>query len=254
MKTKKVMTPLGALIGLLMLAGCDTQTDDGIWLDDMANPFIGTWSYSSTNMSNVTTTTTMEFKTDGAIEVTTKQGENNPTISTVYYLVKDDFLVLSTTSGSYYTKCRFEVIDNSRIRVVQDAGSATIYTRVGAENPNADRTIVLNDNLNGFWRWSINHGTEEGAMFMYDWWTIGTNAAYHVYHYMGKNKRYIDRGEFSYYFDSGNNRLVALSDQYTVTVYDLSNVDLDNGRFQLGARKYEKFDGETFWEANHTPW
>ena len=205
-------------------------------------------------MSGVTTTTTREFKTDGTIAVTVKQGDNTPTESSAYYLVKDDFLVLSTTSGSFYTKYRFSVIDNNSIKIVQDAGSTTTYTRVGEENPNADRTSVLNNGLNGYWRWSIAHGTEEGAMFMYDWWTIGTDGTYHVYHYMNKNKHYLDCGEFSYYFDSGNNRLVALSDQYTVTVYESSNVDLGNGKFQLGTRKYEQFDGETFWESGHTAW
>jgi hypothetical protein len=36
---------------------------------------------------------------------------------------------------------------------------------------------------------------------------------------MHKDTYFVDRDEFSYYFDSGNNRFVTLSNGYTATVY-----------------------------------
>lgn len=262
MKTKFFWTlAASAIISLLVFGGCDTPTgDDGYWLAEVANPLIGTWKTSSTNMmSKVTTITEREFRTDGTIAVTTTTGDNEPSQSTAYYLIKDNYLVVSSTSGLYYTKYYVEVIDNNNLRIVQDGNPAVIYTRVGDENPNADRTTVLNNNLDGYWRWSLNHGDTEASNFMYDWWTINKDGTYHVCHYMNKKKDYIDRGEFSYYFDSANNRLVVLSNLYTVTVYTASNVNLNDGKFTLTPavgteRNYEKFDGETFWENGHTAW
>jgi hypothetical protein len=249
---------ISVFISLLVFDGCDTPVgDDEYWLAGVANPLIGTWETRSTAMNGTVTITEREFKTDGTIAVTTTGG--NTSSSTSYYLIKDKFFVVSSTSSPYYTKYFFEVIDNNTLRIIEDGRSATNYTRVGDENPNVDRTMNLNNDLDGYWRWSLDHGTTEANSFMYDWWTINTGGTYHVYHYMSKNKHYRDRGEFSYYFDSDNKRLVTLSNGYTVTVYATSNVDLANGEFTLtptggSVRNYEKFDGSSFWESGHTKW
>jgi hypothetical protein len=237
------------IISLLVLASCDTPTsgDEGYWLAEVSNPFIGTWQTAATNMSGVTTTTTREFKTDGTIAVTTQQGDSTPTTSTVYYLVKDNFLILSTGSGSYYVKYLFEVIDNNTIKIVQDAGSTTSYTRVGAENPNADRTTSLGSKgITGYFRSS----TVSSASTMYDWYTFRDDGTYHVYHWMNNDPHYIDRGDFSYYIDDAN-RFVSITNGYTVRVWTDFTRDNTSNPKTIGwndgtARTFNEFDGENF--------
>ena len=259
----------GALISLVALTGCDTPVEDGIWLDEAANPFIGTWTLAGDGM---TAATTREFKTDGTVVVTVPKPNTDPTVSTEYYMVKDDILVHSqnyngNTVSRNPLKFRFTVIDNNNIELLLDTGGYQYWTRVGDENPDAGRAIVLDNNFSGtnykYWRWSMDHGTEEGAMFMYDWWIIRADGTIHAYHYMDKNKEYIDRSEFAYYFDSGKNRLVILTSAYSVRSYEVSSIDwtADPHHFALletGAtgnpRKFEQFDGETFWESGHTAW
>jgi hypothetical protein len=156
---------ISAFISLLALAGCDTPVSGGDdnWLEGTANPFIGTWKTSSTNMDGVETITERNFKTDGTIAVTTKKGDSAPAESTVYYLVKDNFLVLSTTTDSVYTKYRFEVIDNNTIKLKQDGGGTTVYNRSGDENPDADRNITLSKGLNAAYR-AGNYSIEDGPL------------------------------------------------------------------------------------------
>jgi hypothetical protein len=238
---------IGAAIGLLALAGCDDALgDDGIWLDDVANPFIGTWTVSTVSMMGITTTTTREFKTDGTIAVTTKQGDNDPAPSTAYYLVKDDFLVISAISGSFYTKYRFRVIDNNHLEIVQDAGSATHYTRSGAENPNANRTLSLSIGIAGCFRSNML----DSSSTMYDWHTFKTDGTFHVYHWMNNDPYYIDWGEHSYYID-GDNRFVSITNGYTVRVYTGFSHNTSSDPNSIGwndgsDRTFNAFDGETF--------
>jgi hypothetical protein len=245
----------GAAFVLLVLAGCDNPVDgNDDWLAEEANPFIGTWKTESTNMMNVKTTTLREFKTDGTIAITTTQGENEPALSTSYYLIKDNILVVSSSSAPFYTKYLFEVIDNNSLKIAQDGRSVTTYTREGDENPDSDRTIALSNGLEGFWRRNnLNFGSTEAGNFMYDWHTFRKDGTYHVYHYMSKNKHYVDRGDFSYFID-GDNRLVSLSNGYTVTVYHDFTKNGDNAfSWKTSADGevlgFEKFNGETFWHA-----
>jgi hypothetical protein len=241
---KNVLLTLVTAFGLLALAGCDTPVnDEGNWLAGVANPLIGTWSYGSGTGAR-----RAEFKNDGTVVVT---NTNTDAVSVSPCLVKDNFLVISSSDSPYYTKYFFEVIDNNSLKVVQDGRSSTVYARVGAENPDANRTIALIKGFDGFWRRdNLNFGTEEAANFMYDWHAFRKDGTFHVYHYMNKDKHYIDRGDFSYFIDSGN-RLVSLSNGYTVTVYyDFAKSDnafswktSGNGD-PLG---FERFDGETFW-------
>ncbi|MDR1127708.1 MAG: hypothetical protein LBL20_00205 [Treponema sp.] len=197
-------------------------------------------------MTGVTTTTTREFKTDGAIAVTIQQGDNAPTSSVVYYLVKDNFLILSTGSSPFYVKYLFEVIDNNNIKVTQDAGSTSFYTRVGVENPNVNRTTSLTTGINGYFR----SNTVTGASTMYDWYTFKDDGSYHVYHWMNNDPHYIDRGDFSYYIDSGN-RFVSITNGHTVRVWadftrnntsDPKTIGWNDGQ----AKTLNEFDGETF--------
>jgi hypothetical protein len=262
---------ISAAVSLLALTGCDTPVGDGIWLDEEANPFIGTWTLAGDGM---TAALTREFKADGTVVATVPSSKPNtePTVSTEFYLVKDDILVHSQNyNGNNISKnpfkFRFTVIDNNNIRLLLDTGGYQYWTRVGDENPDADRKIVLANNFAGntekYWRWSMSHGETEGAMFMYDWWIIRADGTLHSYHYMEKNKEYIDRGEFAYYFDSGKNRFVILTSAYTVRAYEVSSIDweantphfalLENGATG-NPRKFEQFDGETFWESGHTIW
>jgi hypothetical protein len=246
---------IGAALTLLGLAGCDDPVNGGDdnWLAETANPFIGTWKTETTNMtSGVKTTTVREFKTDGTIAVTTTQGENPPASSISYYLIKDNILVVSSPGAPFYTKYLFEVIDNNSLKIAQDGRSVTTYTRQGDENRDAGRTTTLNNSLEGFWRRdNLNFGTEEAAMFMYDWYTFRKDGTYHVYHYMNKNKHYVDRGDFSYFID-GDKRLVSLSNGYTVTVYhNFTKNGEDAFSWKTSADEadlgFERFDGETFW-------
>jgi hypothetical protein len=246
---------LSAITGLLALVGCDTPVDsidsiDGNWLAKEKNPFIGTWGYGGTAMDGTVTNYELEFKTDGTIVNKTTTG-GSTTTTTQYYLIKDNYIVISSTNG--YTKYKFEAPNNTQIKLTANA-NPTYYTRVGAENPNASRTFNLTNGLDGYWRRdNLSFGTEEGAMFMYDWYTFNKNGTYHVYHYMNKNKHYIDRGEFSYYID-GSNRLVTINRLYDVTVYyDFTKTGNDafswaatSGGSTLG---WERFDGETFWHT-----
>jgi len=244
---------LSAIAGLLALLGCDTpvDSDDGNWLAKEKNPFIGTWGYSSTNMTTgVVTNNELEFKTDGTI-TTAITTSGSTTTSTQYYLIKDNFIVISGSGSTIYTKYQFEVPNNKTIKLVANANPTT-YTRVGAENPHANRTFNLPNGLEGYWRRdNLNFGATEAANFMYDWYTFNKNGTYRVYHYMNSNKNYIDRGEFSYYIDD-NNRLVTVNRLYDVTVYyDFTKVGANafswattSGGSALG---FEKFDGVTFW-------
>jgi len=243
---------LSAMAVLLALAGCDSPVEEpvgaGNWLVKEQNPFIGTWGYSSTGMSGVVTTTELEFKTDGTITTSTTTNDStttSTTTSTQYYLIKDNFIVISGTGNTVYTKYRFEVRDNNTIALVAN-GNPTVYTRVGAENPSVSRNFNLLNGLEGYWR----RDTVTAASTMYDWYTFNENGTYRVYHYMNQNKHYVDRGEFSYYID-GSDRLVTLNRLYDVTVYyDLTKIDDDafswaatSGGNALG---FERFDGETF--------
>jgi hypothetical protein len=238
---------VSVVFSLLVLAGCDTPANgaDGNWLALEANPLIGTWSYGSGSSAQQA-----EFKNDGTV-VIANPNDNSSLASP--YLIKDNFLVISSSSSPYYTKYFFEVIDNNSLKVVQDGRSTTVYTRTGEENPNVNRTITLSNGFDGYWRRdNLNFGTEEGATFMYDWYTFRKDGTYHVYHYMNKDKHYIDRGDFSYFIDSGN-RLVSLSNGYTVTVYyDFAKTD---NAFSWktsadgSALGFERFDGEIFWHA-----
>jgi hypothetical protein len=263
---------ISALITLLALTGCDTATNPGndSWLAGEKNPFIGTWLQSSTNMSNVTTTTTREFKTDGTIAVTIKKGDAAPTESTVYYLVKDNFLVLSSTTGSFYTKYRFEVIDNNTIKLKQDGGGTSAYKRSGDENRGVNRTTVLSKGLEAAYRATTPSGMAhyadgdngdsvdgEPSNNMYNWYRFSADGTFGFDHYMNKNPHYIDRGEYSYYIDASGH-LVTLSPEYTVTVYyDFSPNDATTapGTFTWAttsggtAVSYSKFDGVDFWHA-----
>jgi hypothetical protein len=234
------------VISLLVLAGCDSPTTgaDGNWLARETNPLIGTWSYGSGSGAREA-----EFKNNGTVVIT---NPNDSSSATSPYLVKDTFLVISSASSPYYTKYFFEVIDNNSLKIVQDGRSTTFYTRKGAENPDANRTITLNDGFDGYWRRdNLNFGAEEGAMFMYDWYTFQKDGTYHVYHYMNKDKYYIDRGDFSYFIDGS--RLVSLSNGYTVTVYyDFTKSDNAFSWKTSGdgsALSFEKFNGETFWHS-----
>jgi hypothetical protein len=238
---------LSVALGVMVLAGCDTGADDDSnWLARTGNPFIGTWSYGSGTGERQA-----EFKNDGTI-VITNPNDNNAT-TTSAYLVKDNFLVISQTTSPYYTKYFFEVIDNSNLKVVEDGKRTLYYARVGNENPGADRITVLNDELAGFWRRdNLNFGQTEGAMFMYDWYTFRSDGTYHVYHYMNKQKDYIDRGDFSYLIADG--KLISLSNGYTVTVYynyTKSNADTFSWKTTAEgeALGFERFNGETFWHA-----
>jgi hypothetical protein len=250
----------GAVFSLLVVASCATTGNGGTgtggnsnWLAGVSNPFIGTWKTEATNMmTGVKTTTVREFKTDGTITVTTTQGENPPASSVAYYLIKDNIVVISSSAAPFYTKYFFEVIDTNSLKIAQDGRSTTTYARQGDENPEADRTIALSDGLEGFWRRdNLNFGTEEDAMFMYDWHTFRKDGTYHVYHYMNKDKHYVDRGSFSYFIDG--NRLVSLSNGYTVTVYhDFTKTGANAFSWKTSADAanvlgFERFDGETFW-------
>jgi hypothetical protein len=268
---KSISRALGisAFISLLALTGCDTPVgDEGYWLAGLANPFIGTWSQSSTNMMNITTTTTREFKTDGTIAVAAKIGDAAPTETTVYYLVKDNFLILSATSSPFYTKYRFEVIDNNTITLKQDGGGTTVYNRSGDENNGVNRTTVLNKGLNAAYRAANPSGMAhyadgdnndnvdgEPSNNMYNWYLFSADGTFSFDHYMNKDPHFIDRGKYSYYIDASGH-LVTLSPEYTVTVYyDFSPVDTtaapntftwkttSNG----SAVSYSKFDGIDFW-------
>jgi hypothetical protein len=258
------------IISLLVLASCDTPTsdDEGYWLAEVSNPFIGTWQTAATNMSGVTTTTTREFKTDGTIAVTTQQGDSTPTTSTVYYLVKNNFLILSTTSGSFYTKYKFEVVDNNTIKLKQDGGGTTVYNRSGDENNGVDRTTVLSKGLNAAYRAATPSGMAhyvdgdngdsvegEPSNNMYNWYLFSIDGTFSFDHYMNKNPHYIDRGKYSYYIDASNH-LVTLSPEYTVTVYyDFTpgNTTTVPDTFtwkttSAGSEvSYSKFDGVDFW-------
>ena len=188
MKRKNVTAlVMGAFISLLALTGCDTPVgDEGYWLADVANPFIGTWGLPSGGM---TTGTSREFRNDGTFTATTINGETTTTTEG-FYLVKDDFLILSQTSNPYYARYRFTVFDNNTIRVLSDGSTSSSYqtwVREGDENSNADRTITLSNGLDGFWRSdSLDFGREEGAMFMYDYHSFSKNGTFHSYHYMNK--------------------------------------------------------------------
>jgi hypothetical protein len=248
---------IGVIFSLLALAGCDNPVNDGNdnWLAETANPFIGTWKTETANMAGVKTTTAREFKTDGTIAVTTTQGENPPESSAAHYLIKDNILVVSSSTPPFYTKYYFEVIDNNSLKIAQDGRSVTTYTRQGDENPDVNRTITVSSGLEGFWRRdNLNFGATEAGNFMYDWHTFRKDGTYHVYHYMNKNKHYVDRGEFSYFIDSDNNRLVSLSNGYTVTVYhNFTKTGDDAFSWKTSADGdalgFERFDGETFWHS-----
>jgi hypothetical protein len=265
---KKEITLMSALAGLMLyvtfLAACTTtggyanrgdlaaSGEKEYWLAGAVNPLIGTWSYSGGGMG--AQAGQREFKNDGTVTIT----ENNAA-TTAYYLIKDNIFLVSSMNSPYYTKYLIEVIDNNTLKIVQDGNRVFTYTRVGDENPNVNRIITLSNGFDGYWRWSLDHGTNESDMFMYDWWTVRKDGTYHVYHYMNKDKYFVDRGEFSYYFDSGNSRLVTLSNGYTVTVYTTSNGDFADGKFTLtpiggSGRNYEQFDGSTFWESGHQKW
>jgi hypothetical protein len=257
MKTRFFWPPAASvIISLLVFAGCDTPAgDDGYWLAGVANPLIGTWKTRSTAMNGTETITEREFKTDGTIAVATTKGDGEPETSSAYYLIKDTFLVISSATSPYYTKYFFEVIDNNTLKIVQDGKSVTTYTRGGAENPNADRTITLSNRLDGFWRRdNLVFGAEEAANFMYDWYAFRKDGTYHVYHYMNKNKHYVDRGDFSYFIDDGK-RLISLSNGYTVTVYHEFTKSEGDDAFSWKTSEsgealgFENFDGETFWHA-----
>jgi hypothetical protein len=260
---------ISAVFSLLALAGCDTTTNSGNdnWLAEEKNPFIGTWSQSSTNMSNVTTTTTREFKTDGTIAVATKVGDAAPTESTACYLVKDNFLVLSTTTGSFYTKYRFEVIDNNTIKLKQDGSGTSVYSRSGDENRGVDRTTVLSKGLNAAYRATTPTGmahyvdgdNDDNVVGepnnMYNWYLFSIDGTFSFDHYMNKNPHYIDRGKYSYYIDASSH-LVTLSPEYTVTVYYDFTPDNNTtlpGTFTWKIASggsevsYSKFDGVDFW-------
>jgi hypothetical protein len=261
---------INAFISLLALAGCDTPVSGGDdnWLAGTANPLIGTWKTSSTNMMGVTTITEREFKTDGTIGVTTKTGDDTPAESTVYYLVKDNFLVLSTTSGSFYTKYRFEVIDNNTIRLKQDGGGTTVYNRSGDENKDANRTTVLSKGLNAAYRATTPSGMAhyadgdngdsvegEPSNNMYNWYLFNADGTFSFDHYMNKDPHYIDRGKYSYYIDASGH-LVILSPEYTVTVYydfTPANASTAPDTFTWKTTStgpevsYSKFDGADFW-------
>ncbi|MDR2095584.1 MAG: hypothetical protein LBP76_08710 [Treponema sp.] len=238
---------ISAVFSLLVLAGCDDPVNgNDDWLADTANPFIGTWKTETTNMQGVKTTTTREFKTDGTIVVTTKQGENDPVSSTSYYLVKDDILVISQTNSPYYTKHRFSVIDNNNIKLVEDLrGSTALYTREGEENPDVNRTTVLATAITGYWRSKNTSGAT-----MYDWYNFSNDGTYHVYHWMNDDPHYIDRGEFGYYIDSADN-FVSITGQYTVRVFtgftrNDSSTPNTIGWTDESAKTFYTFDGETF--------
>jgi hypothetical protein len=242
------MALISAALSLLVLAGCDDPINDNSnWLAKERNPFIGTWTTTSTNMMGVTTTTKREFKIDGTIAVTATQGENEPVSSTVNYLIKDDILVVSQANSPYYIKYRFSVIDNNQINLVQDVtGSATSYRREGAENPGVNRTTVLAKGVSGYWRPS----TATSASTMYDWYTFNTNGTYHVYHWMNNEPNYIDRGEFSYYIDSANN-FVSITGQYTVRVFAGFTHNTSSSPKTIGwndgeGRTFSEFDGKNF--------
>ncbi|MDR2109823.1 MAG: hypothetical protein LBP32_00795 [Spirochaetaceae bacterium] len=247
MKKRLVSTfVIRAAFILLVLAGCDDPVNSGNdnWLADTANPLIGTWAYGSGNSAREAA-----FKTDATVVTV---NPNDKTSTTLPYLIRDNFFVVSSTSSPYYTKYFFEVIDNNTLKVVQDGRSTTIYTRKGAENPDAGRAITLSNGLEGFWRRdNLKFGTTEAAMFMYDWYTFRKDGTYHVYHYMNKQKDYVDRGDFSYFIDNGN-RLVSLSNGYTVTVYhNFTKTGGDAFSWKTSADGeglgFEKFDGKTFW-------
>jgi hypothetical protein len=271
MKTKIFWTlAISAVISLLALAGCDTPVgDEGYWLAGVANPFIGTWKTETTNMIGAKTTTTREFKTDGTIAVSAKTGDAEPTESAASYLVKDDFLILSTTSGSFYTKYRFEVIDNNTIRLKQDGGGTTVYSRSGDENRGVDRTTVLSKGLNAAYRATSPSGMAhyadgdngdnadgEPTNNMYNWYLFSADGTFSFDHYMNKDPHYIDRGKYSYYIDASNH-LVTLSPEYTITVYyDFTPADASAAPATFTWKttsagegvSYSKFDGETFWK------
>ena len=258
---------LSAIAGLLALVGCDTpaDSDNGDWLVEEKNPFIGTWGYSSTNMTTgVVTNYELEFKTDSTI-VSRTMSNGNTTTSTQYYLIKDNFIIISGSGSTVYTKYQFQALDNKNIKLTAN-GNPTNYTRVGAENPNADRTFNLPNGLEGYWRRdNLAFGQTEAASFMYDWYTFNKDGTYHVYHYMGHEKYYVDRGEFSYYIESytekdsngddiGKKRIVTINRLYDVTVYYDFTKNSDNAFSWATASSgaalgWERFDGETFWHA-----
>jgi hypothetical protein len=237
----------GAAFGLLVLSGCDNPVDgNDDWLAEEANPFIGTWKTETTNMAGVKTTTAREFKTDGTIAITTTKGEAEPELSTSYYLVKDDILVISQTTSPYYTKHRFSVIDNNNIELVEDLrGGIARYIREGEENSDADRTTALAAGITGYWRSSNTPGAT-----MYDWYEFSNDGTYHVYHWMNNDPHYIDRGEFGYYID-GNSNFVSITSQYTVRVFATFTRDTDSSpktiKWTDGSEKtFYAFDGKTF--------
>jgi hypothetical protein len=241
---------LSIVFGLLALAGCDTPVnDDEIWLAKEKNPLIGTWAYGSGSGAREA-----EFKADGTVAV---YNPNDQQSAGAFYLLKDNFFVVSSTSSPFYIKYFFEVIDNNTLRVTQDGKSVAAYTRRGEENPGVVRTLVLSNGLDGFWRRdNLNFGTEEEAMFMYDWHTFRRDGTYHVYHYMNKQKDYVDRGDFSYFIDDSN-RLVSLSNGYTVTVYhDFTKNGENTFSWKTSsdgaALGFERFDGKTFWHPIET--
>jgi hypothetical protein len=269
---------ISALTGLLALAGCDTPVgDEGYWLAEEANPFIGTWGPPGDGMTAATKT---EFKTDGTFISTTPPAEEGaePEIYNGFYLVKDDILVISQNDAFAHVKYRFTVIDNNTINVVYDRYNGSSYqnwVRTGEENPDAVRTTVLTNNFAGsgekYWRKSLAHRVDgdgnEASSFMYDWWIIKNDGTLHGYHYMYKRKDYIDRGESAYFYDTDRKYLTVLSPAYSIIVYKITEEDWDAdpyARFKwqpsyndanLGASaKIEEFDGETFFEKGHTAW
>jgi hypothetical protein len=234
---------LNTVFTMLVLAGCDDAVhDDGNWLADESNPLIGTWTTAVTNMMGVTTTTKREFKNDGTIAVTTKQGDNPETSSSAYYLVKDDILVVSQTTDPHYIKYRFSVIDNNNLKIVRDGtGNVTYYMREGAENPGANRTTELSWGISGYYR-----AGNSSAATMYDWYDFKKDGTYRVYHWMNDNPHYIDRGEFSYYIDDASN-FVSITGQYTVRLFtgftqDTTTIKWDDG----SERTFYEFDGKNF--------
>jgi hypothetical protein len=226
--------------------GQGTSIEAGNWsLANESNPFIGTWGYSTTStmgMNRGTTEYELEFKTDSTIVQKTTAPNGSITTSTLYYLIKGSYIVISSTNGSY-TKSTFTVNNNKEIKV-----GSTTYTRVGAENPDADRTFnLINGGLDGYWR-STNITSSS-----YDWYTFNKNGTCHWYQYKNGNPKDTDKGEFSYYIDWANNRLVTMDKSYNVTTYYYFTKTGDNAfswktsnSSSGSALGFERFDGETF--------
>jgi hypothetical protein len=159
------------LIGLICLlasiavTGCSSDSDsEDIWLDDVQNPFIGTWTSGVTADG---TTLTLTGKTDGTFAYTMEgvpEEMGLPDSGTGAYLIKGDKMV-SLFDFGLVKAILFKAVDNDTLLTTEFVlvngktytGEETYFTRVGAASSTTDQPTVLADNdfLGGKWAASI---------------------------------------------------------------------------------------------------